>query len=189
MVCDSRKQKIVLFGGFDQANGQPLGDTWEWDGTKWSQVSSSGPAPRINHLLAYDSNRGKIVLFGGNQSVSPPPEPGLLGDTWEWDGKQWTKVADAGPPKRDHHGMSYDRARGRVVLFGGWNGKFFGDTWEWDGKQWAEVSAPGPSARGGVPSLAYDTNRKKTVLFGGWDATGPVSDIWEWDGKHWAQIK
>jgi hypothetical protein len=63
-----------------------------------------------------------------------------LGDTWEWDGKQWAKITEAGPPKRDHHGMTYDSQRGRVVIFGGAIGRqYMGDTWEWDGKQWKQV--------------------------------------------------
>ncbi|MCM3869836.1 MAG: hypothetical protein ND895_03915, partial [Pyrinomonadaceae bacterium] len=98
------------------------------------------------------------------------------------------KIADSEQLKRDHQGMSYDNARGRVVLFGGWDGKYLGDTWEWDGVRWLGIQVAGPSARGGIPSMAYDTHRKKMVLFGGWDATGPVSDIWEWDGKLWKQV-
>lgn len=188
MVYDSRRQKVVLFGGLDEKSRQPLGDTWEWDGIKWTEVSSTGPSPRFHHFMVYDSVRGKIVLFGGNQSLTPPPASGLLGDTWEWDGKEWTKVSDAGPLKRDHHAMSYDSKRGRTVLFGGWNKDYLGDTWEWDGKEWLEIKSKGPSERGGVPSMSYDTNRKKVVLFGGWDASGAVSDIWEWDGKTWTKI-
>ena len=138
--------------------------------------------------MAYDSIRGKVVLFGGNQRASPPGDEGLTADTWAWDGLEWTKVADTGPSRRDHHGMTYDSARGRVVLFGGWNGAFLGDTWEWDGARWAERSSTGPSPRGGIPSMAYDSDRGRVVLFGGWDVTGAVSDVWEWDGGQWTRI-
>ena len=34
--------------------------------------------------MAYDSNRDRVVLFGGGV------ERQRLGDTWEWDGKVWT---------------------------------------------------------------------------------------------------
>jgi hypothetical protein len=145
MVYDSRREKIVLFGGSGQ--------------------------------------RRKVVLFGGN----PLGTRGRLGDTWEWDGASWTKVLESEPLKRDHHGMAYDGARQRVVLFGGSSGKFLGDTWTWDGVTWVQQEVTGPSARGGIPSMDYDTDRKRVVLFGGWDDTGPVSDVWEWDGKRWSQ--
>lgn len=84
--------------------------------------------------------------------------------------------------------MTCDEARGRTVLFGGWNGQFLGDTWEWDGSRWTEHTSSGPSPRGGVPSMAYDGERKRVVLFGGWDATGPVADLWEWDGRLWTRV-
>ena len=33
MVYDSRRKKIVLFGGHEGEN--VFGDTWEWDGRRW----------------------------------------------------------------------------------------------------------------------------------------------------------
>ena len=33
--------------------------------------------------------------------------------------------------------MAYDAARGKVVLFGGYDGQTnLADTWEWDGQAW-----------------------------------------------------
>ena len=37
--------------------------------------------------MAYDSARERIVLFGGRTDRS-----GDLNDTWEWDGRTWTRV-------------------------------------------------------------------------------------------------
>lgn len=193
LVYDTRRKKAVLFGGFDNTTKQPLGDTWEWDGSKWSEISSSAPSPRFHHFMVYDSGRGKIVLFGGMRARANPNDSygeRVLGDTWEYDGKQWRKVSDSGPPSRDHHAMSYDDKRGKVVLFGGSMGAaFLGDTWEWDGRQWTEIKSAGPSARGGVPSMAFDSSRKRVILFGGWDAVGMQSDIWHWNGKIWKQMR
>jgi hypothetical protein len=39
-----RKRKRVLFGGL--AARRALGDTWEWDGKNWRQVSTAGPSAR-----------------------------------------------------------------------------------------------------------------------------------------------
>ena len=36
--------------------------------------------------------------------------------------------------------MAYDSARGKTVLFGGWDGHRATDTWEWNGQRWAEVT-------------------------------------------------
>src|SRR5262249_11780635 len=98
-------------------------DTWEWDGTNWSPGGGAhAPPARFQHALAYDSARGRTVLFGG-AGVS------LLQDTWEWDGTDWTQRATASsPPARSRHVLAFDSARGRTVLFGS---SSFADTWEY----------------------------------------------------------
>src|SRR5262245_60363669 len=70
---------------------------------------------RSNAAMAYDSDRQRMVLFGGNLGSA-----GLFGDTWEWDGASWAhRSAAVVPPARTNHAMVYDAARRRVVLFGG----------------------------------------------------------------------
>ena len=56
----------------------------------WTQKQDAGPAPRVYSAMAYDSNRGRTVLFGGLGGAGV----GNLGDTWEWDGENWTHMAD-----------------------------------------------------------------------------------------------
>src|SRR5262245_66639107 len=92
--------------------------------------------------MAYDSQRGRTVLFGGEG-------PGYGVDTWEWDGTNWIQHFTSGfPPARDRHAMAYDSQRHRVVLFGGFQAGvgYLGDTWEWDGTTWRQLAA-GPPAR------------------------------------------
>jgi hypothetical protein len=190
LAYDSKRGRAVLFGGSD-AGRHPLGDTWEWDGTLWKKVAVSGPPPRTQHVLAYHAGRGRVVLFGGNATGrydKDSPTGQLLGDTWEWDGSQWSLASRTGPPARDHHAMAYDEARGKVVLFGGWNGKFLDDVWEWDGA-WTQVAATGPSARGGLPSMAYHPLLQMVVLYGGWGDRGPETDAWRWNGRAWTRIE
>lgn len=77
--------------------------------------------------MVYDSQRARIVLFGGYMGGS-----GFQSDTWEWDGTQWNQVQVSGPAARSQHGMAYDRLRRRAVLFGGIGdlGRK-ADTWEY----------------------------------------------------------
>jgi hypothetical protein len=72
--------------------------------------------------------RASVVLFGGTRLFGPGQ---LFRDTWTWDGEYWTQRQDIGPAPRAGHGMAYDSARQRTVLFGGMaaNGSL-GDTWE-----------------------------------------------------------
>jgi hypothetical protein len=74
-------------------------ETWEWDGTSWTEVATTGPSPRIGSAIAALGDR--IVLFGGfdpgNGSLS---DVRVLDDTWVWDGTSWTQLAIPGPPAR-----------------------------------------------------------------------------------------
>jgi len=90
----------------------------------WTQALGAGPSARSQAAMAYDSARGRVVLFGGCCDY---------GDTWEWDGAQSTLRAYAGPgpPATNEAAMAYDSLRGRAVLFGNASA----DTWEWDGNQ------------------------------------------------------
>jgi len=75
---DSVRQRCVLFGGVGRdPGGVPVqfSDTWEWDGTTWTQLAINGPFPRLSHATTYDRVRGEIVLFGGTNGAP-------LGDTW-----------------------------------------------------------------------------------------------------------
>ena len=103
----------------------------------WTQKQDTGPLPRVDHAMAADSDRGRVVLFGGDSLREK-----LFNDTWEWDGEDWTQAADIGPSARLKHKMTYDAARKRTVLFGGnaGSGVLLGDTWEWDGEDWTQPS-------------------------------------------------
>ena len=104
--------------------------------------------------MVFDAARGRAVLFGGQGT-------NLLADTWEWDGKEWTELADTGPAARWGHGVAFDSKRQRVVLFGGEDfGDYFGDTWVWDGDEWTQEQDSGPSSRF-INTLAYDAIRDR----------------------------
>ena len=125
MAYDPVRHVTVLFGGSRIINieGQVLyGDTWEWNGTAWTQRAAPGPSARTGATMVYDAGRGVTVLFGGYAGA-------YVNDTWEWDGSAWTQRAVSGPPPRFEQGMVYDTAHTEPVLFGGRSNNFLGDTW------------------------------------------------------------
>ena len=67
--------------------------------------------------------------------------------------------------------MAFDPAINKMVLFGGYGGKYpnfqlFSDTWTYDGTTWTQESpATSPPAQRG--SMVYDPALGKIVLFGG----------------------
>lgn len=78
MVYDSDRQVCVLTGGLDPNTGNPLLDTWEFDGVAWRPVPTA-PSARFAAGLAYQESTRRVVLFGG----AHPLNGSLLGDTWD----------------------------------------------------------------------------------------------------------
>jgi hypothetical protein len=187
MVYDEARQRIVLFGGLSgDGPGTQLNDTWEWDGSTWTEISTanSPPARGVHGAMVYDSARERVILRGGGITPSVAP----IGDTWEYDGVDWTEIAGSGPSARVAPGMVYDRARGHVVLFGGgdWN-PYFGDTWRYDGTTWTELfPTASPTSRQSA-RMVYDAARSVSLLFGGDDGTS-LNDLWQWDGSDWTGL-
>ncbi len=182
LVYDRGRNRTVLFGGDDYGI---QGDTWEWDGTVWTQTATTGPPARVNAAMCYDAARANVVLFGGWTTPD-----NYYGDTWIWDGTTWSDKQVSGPPSRANVAMTYDKQRERIVLFGGsLYQEIYGDTWEWDGTQWQQVSTTGPSPRI-FSGMVYDTVRQRCVLFGGqttYDGES-LNDTWEWDGSSWTHV-
>lgn len=202
LAYDSVRKRTILFGGSDQPGMdellvpkdkviEPDPRTWEWDGTGWSVRATNGPRPRYGHAMAFDSARGRVVLFGGGyeeftKGKKPEKINRYLGDTWEWDGRAWTQVSDIGPAPRIWHSMAYDPERGRMVLFSGQIADptksaaevIPTDTWEWDGHLWSQVANIGPG-HWMLAGLAYDIAHHQMVLFGG-VGKGANESIWIW---------
>ena len=113
---DVTRSRLVLFGGLQSSNGTTgvVGDTWEWDGTSWTQIEETGPAPRCGHAMAYDSLKQRILLFGGLVGTGGGGVLQPVGDTWEWDGASWTQVADTGPAARTGAAMASKIGRAHV---------------------------------------------------------------------------
>ncbi len=183
MAYDAARDRLVVFGGRHDAAGGAmtvLGDTWEWDGTAWSNVMpATSPPARLHAAAAYDPKRGRIVLVGGESAAGV-----VLADTWEWDGTTWQQ-SSALPAPRKQAALAYDARRARTVLYGGTSGTDSGNTYERNGTTWSLASTTGPGVRT-YPTLAYDIGRQRVVLFGG-NTFPQVGDLWEWDGATWLQ--
>ena len=91
--------------------------------------------------MSYDMARGVTVLFGGRSNGVDN------GDTWEWNGAEWTHRSDSGPSPRRLHTMCFDTVRGLTVLFGGLANGYSNETWEWDGAAWTQRMVGSPPAR------------------------------------------
>jgi cysteine-rich repeat protein len=170
VVYDSARHVFVSFHA---------GETWEWDGTEWiRRASTSGPPLRLDHAMAYDAARRRVVVFGGTLNTV------AQNDTFEWDGTQWVTAAPpTRPPGGGGYAMTYDPVRQRVVAFGGTSPM----TWLWDGADWTGIPAPGPWERTGT-AMTFAADRGRVVLFGGVEnGLYRRDDTWEWDGATWTE--
>ncbi len=155
----------------------------------WVQVGVA-PVALNGGRMTYHGGLKKILLYGGD-TLADNAHPS--GDMWSYDGatSTWTLVCSpCTPGPREGHGFVYDKARDRLVIFGGkgTTGVATNDIWEWDGLTWAARTPAGtpPPARQSF-YMAYDESRSRVVVFGGMTAPGSTNtdQVYEYDGTSW----
>ncbi|HLG19827.1 MAG TPA: immunoglobulin domain-containing protein [Bdellovibrionota bacterium] len=177
---------VVLYGAYYYYDSNYV---WIWDGVSWTTLNPAiMPPARYNNALAYDSDRDRVVLFGGN-SIEPPNPP--FGDTWEWDGTSWTgPLATSDPRYRYNHALAYDDFHYNVVLFGGTDDSYdFDETRFWDGLSWGDPRTPlhTLNSRAGH-AMAYDAQCRNVIRFGGSRddfLSHFPTETWAWNGTSW----
>lgn len=179
---DPIRRRTVMFGGMQ--GQQLLNDTWEWNGSAWSQSQPFlSPSPRQSAGMASDPTGG-VLLFGGSTQA------GLSNETWRWDGAAWTQLLpNTPPPARSAPPLACDPLRGVVVMFGDGAGQRY-DTWEWNGSQWLQRTPASRPYRG--VHLAFDQARGVVTLLVhiplDLHQFPPVSEetqVWDWNGIDW----
>jgi hypothetical protein len=180
MAFDPDLHQLILFGG-EGAGGQPLPDTWAWNGASWyeqsNQAVTGSPGPREAAAMAYDGI-GDLILFGGTGPASFP------------DASSPGPTSTAG----SSGALSTVTTATSVVPFSS-----LGDTWLWTKNGWAPGPGPsrtGPPARSGAAMAfhQFDQTQGQLVLFGG--ASTPVGsaaprllgDTWVWTGGSWTRL-
>jgi len=82
MAFDPQVGHTVMFGGdhIEPYGLGPINDTWEWDGSQWTQDwTSAAPSVRSGQTMALDAN-GRMVMFGGSDGLIPGT---FRTDVWE----------------------------------------------------------------------------------------------------------
>ena len=188
MVYDAAIGKIVMFGGNTtfpptcavcEDSVAELNDTWEWDGTNWTQVFPATSPFKVwnpGHIMGYDPSTGTVVMYDG-------PLPENSGKTWIFDGTNWTGITAANEPAMSG-AMAYDPALGGLVYVAPGYG-----TWLWNGvaKSWSLLSAqagnviPGPSG-GTSEVLMRDTARNEDLYYSDDYGNGvTTNEMWAYD--------
>jgi hypothetical protein len=185
LVYDATRQRTILFGG---RSGQTLlDDTWEWDGTAWTQKMGAGPEARLHAVGAFDVQRGVVRIYGGVGTDDVPRT-----DTWEWNGSAWSRVSTTGPADRGSNHMAYDAGRQRTMalLFRrsspNADEAYPTDLWEWTGTAWSPVAGAGPTFSPIQPMVGLGSGGG-LLLFDGGVFQGTAS-TWIWQNAQWSRV-
>jgi hypothetical protein len=195
---DPIHSEIVLFGGC--LPSQPSSDaTWRYKDATWTRLHPAHvPPARGFEAMAFDAVLGVVVMYGGRDVPPSAAEAtgfGTItysGDTWTWDGSDWSQQHPAHHPVLFQPSATYDYARQQIVLVGS-TPSFSTETWTYDGIDWTHQTQadgkPTPS-RIYIP-LSFDPASKTVVTFGGYipssSAQTALTAVWEWDGRTWSQ--
>lgn len=191
MATHAAANQVVLYGGIDSA-GTRIGLLRLHNGSAWTNPGDSAPGRLAYPGMVYDSQRTRVVLFGGEAPT------GASDKTWAWTGSVWNErtpaAGDPNPAGRFAHAMAYDPLRDRTLVHGGFgpNGNERSDFWSLNGQAWNQ-RVEGPTARA-HHAMVFDPARGNTVLFGGQDffpssgTTAYFNDTWTWNGTAWTQL-
>ena len=179
---DPDRGKVVLFGGHDDYFGpEATSDTWEFDGSDWTQVTTTGVVmPALEAAaMAYDHANHTMIMIGGSdgsESISQQKMYVLA------NGTAWSSPANP-VPKRFGAVLTEDGAGG-LVLFGGQDGaNALTDVWRWDGAAWKPQTPPTPRVQAAV---AYDPDHRQVIVTGGIISGGAMAtDTWVLSAAGW----
>src|SRR5579871_358882 len=200
MVYDAADGYLVMFGGTGQVNGSYVhfSDTWAFNGTGWSKISTTSPAPVLGlstPAVAYDPAAGAVIVLETN---SAGPLCTSCNQTWSYRAGAWTNLSTAGPsPPAGPWASAFDPSTGQLLAFGyptlGYNGPQ-GSLWAYDGGTWADIDRGfGPPPTDGA-AMAFDPSDGYVVLFGGCTPYGQSqyscfsNDTWTYRGGTWTNV-
>jgi hypothetical protein len=136
MAYDAASDRLLLHA-IERGRGRGIYPTelYAWSGTGWNLVGTPLSGPSISPTQAIAPlHGGGILLFDGGTAQG-------TASTWRWSSGTWSRLDVTPPGLRSGHAMALDRARNRVVAFGGFiSQNNFRDTWEWNGDVWLEVN-------------------------------------------------
>jgi len=161
---------------------------------RWRQRTPARRLPRRElHSAVFDGRR--VLVWGGRANER------LLNDLWAWNGVSWECLEPGGeggePTGRYGHAAVWDRARGRLLLFGGKNDAgTIDEVWEWSpaGYEQKRTGASTPGRRA-FHSVAYSEDG--VYLCGGArdeDRGGEtrytlLGDLWCWREGRWDLVQ
>jgi hypothetical protein len=146
---------------------------------------SGSPSPRGYHQMAYDSESGLVILFGGQTGDWRDPSS-WNHETWSFNprSEKWKEMSPETSPGGYGGGdMAYDSKADRIILSVLADELPTLETWAYDTNSdtWTRL-ADGPRDMVGQ-RIVYDSESDRIIMFGGFDMTKYqfVDETWAYD--------
>ncbi|MEA2328648.1 MAG: large repetitive protein [Thermoanaerobaculia bacterium] len=190
---DSTRDRIVLFGGTHQtynADGKnltetPLKDTWEFNGTNWTQILTDGPLV-IKPILEYDPVRKQTIMLGVSESNV------TVMYAWDPAAAKWNQLTPTVLPTCANEGaMTWQSSNNTILYTGGVCSTSLSteETYEWDGTKWTKIELTSFAGPYVGSALTFDLDRQVAVLFGGAPPSGVlVPSTYTYADKAWVGV-
>jgi hypothetical protein len=206
-VYDSKNNVTLMFGGYaDTIDYIGTDKTWAYfyENDTWINMNPavSPPARGLSNIV-YDSNSGKIIIFGGTTKWSEPKTS--YNDVWVYDFSQnlWSNVTPSSgsyPQARFGHCMSFDLEANCTLVYGGQtsNTDLIGDLWAFnlgEPSLWTKKSNSVGMDDRTFAAMTYDSSVKKHIIYGGENQQVPypdwISDTWLYDSSEdsWIELE
>ena len=149
--------------------------------------STEPPDPMSGFSIAYNPELGKVVLFGGQDSLDI-----LRNETWVWTEQSGWRPSETktNPPPRINAAMEYFPPLKGIVLFGGLTELgCTNDLWLYKNDKWEKIELRNlPSSRQ-LTTMVYNQAESKLILFGGKNDTNKrLGDTWVFANSEWTKI-
>lgn len=199
MTYDADNGRVLMFGGRVEAvdrdaNPTVLNDLWAWKDDNWTRIdenSAEHPPARHASAFAYDPDRDRLVLYGGNNYAADGFTLRAIYDTWEFADGQWTRIAADGPQVAKP-AMVYDAANKRMLMLGvtenGANVLMY--SYDTAARTWTQLTPAALPPCVNEGHFVYQQHNNRPLLFGGVCLTGtaPLDEFWEFDGTTWIKV-
>ena len=200
MVYDTINNVTIFFGAHNEAMSPAPGrnETWAYyyETNTWINMQPPiAPPARTLNSMTFDSNSGKIIMFGGISQLDNPKT--IYNDIWIYDfvENNWTDVTPISgsyPAARVLHSLTFDIQANRTIVFGGsLNYDFVSgpsgmlddlSAYDLETQTWTERASH--QNKRSHTLMCYDSSVNKHLLFGGIQSVGPLvlsDETWTYD--------
>jgi hypothetical protein len=202
MAYDAVNDIIIVYGGTTQtAYAYWTNETWSYDldNNEWNKMApGEAPYGKVWTELAYDSESGVIVCFGGSHAEDLSSDETSV---YDYSTNTWTPQAPNNYPLlRNSHCMAYDSESDVVIMHGGnlvpdynpYGDRItYNDTWAYDYNTnvWTNVTPVVSPLGMSSAEMVYDSESDRIIMFGGYhspydtafsDPTGAVFKMETW---------